>query len=300
MPDLTGGERGFLLLTSCLGDPARKPLTVAQFRELTHRSHAIDFEEKSRDLEISDLVGAGYTREEARYIVSLLEDEALLEHYLKKAERLGCIPITRASAAYPVILRRRLGLDAPGVLWARGDDSLLERPAVSLVGSRDLKDRNRAFAREVGIQAAKQGLTLISGNARGADKTAQNACLSAGGSVISIVADSLLQHTPGDGLLYLSEDGYDEGFSAQRALSRNRCIHAMGRMVIVAQASMEKGGTWNGTVKNLRNGWSNVVCFQDGSEAVRQLEQMGAFGIGTEDLQDFSVLANTEQTFFDR
>ena len=38
MRTLTGGERGFLLLTSCLGDPARKPLTAAQFRELTHRA----------------------------------------------------------------------------------------------------------------------------------------------------------------------------------------------------------------------------------------------------------------------
>lgn len=300
MPGLTGAERGFLLLTSCLGDPDRKPLTVAQFRELIHRSQTINFEERSRDLVISDFVAAGYSRGAAGHMVLLLEDELLLEEYLRKAQRQGCIPITRASASYPLILRKRLGTDAPGVLWARGDCSLLESPGISLVGSRDLQERNRVFAREVGIQAAVHGLTLISGNARGADQTAQNACLSAGGKIISIVADSLLQHTPKSGVLYLSEGGFDEGFSAQRALSRNRCIHAMGRIVFVAQASLEKGGTWDGTVKNLRCGWSSVACFRDGSEAVRQLEQMGAFCIGTEDLQDLSILASPQQTFFDR
>ena len=31
---MNGKERGFLLLTSHLGDPERKPLTVAQFRQL--------------------------------------------------------------------------------------------------------------------------------------------------------------------------------------------------------------------------------------------------------------------------
>ena len=91
-------------------------------------------------------------------------------------------------------------------------------------------------------------------------------------------------------MLYLSEDGFDEEFSAQRALSRNRCIHALGRMVFVAQCDLQKGGTWSGTVKNLRFGWSPVACFRDGSEASRQLEQMGAYQIGLEDLQDFACL----------
>ena len=91
-------------------------------------------------------------------------------------------------------------------------------------------------------------------------------------------------------MLYLSEDGFDEEFSAQRALSRNRCIHALGRMVFVAQCDLQKGGTWSGTVRNLRFGWSPVACFRDGSEAASQLEQMGAYQIGLADLQDFACL----------
>lgn len=290
-------EKGFLLLTSHLGDPARRPLTVSQLRTLAYRVQTMERPAEERELEERDLLQLGYGREMADRILMLLSQEDVLAHYLRRGEKLGCTPLTRVSACYPLILRQRLGLDSPGCLWMKGDAALLQTPAVSLVGSRDLAEPNRAFARMVGIRAAEQGLTLISGNARGADKTAQNACLQAGGQVISIVADELSKQPLQERVLYLSEDGYDEAFSAQRAISRNRCIHALGRMVFVAQARLQKGGTWDGTVKNLRFGWSSVACFRDGSEACRQLEQMGAFLVGEEDLSDMKIL--TQQDFIE-
>lgn len=300
MVTLTEAERGFLLLNSHLGDPERKPLTVAQFRDLTSRVMQCSRREPDRDMEITDLVSMGYSPAEAEHILDLLQDEMLLDWYLSRGEREGCVPVTRVSEQYPLIIRKRLGLDAPSVLWAKGDLSILNTPSVALVGSRDLREENRRFAEEVGRQAAIQGLTLVSGNARGADKAAQNACLGAGGNVISVVADSLCQHTVAENLLYISEYGYDEAFTTPRALSRNRVIHSLGRMVFVAQAALEKGGTWDGTVKNLRHGWSSVACFRDGSPAVRELEQLGAYGVGLEDLQDLTALLIPEQNLFDR
>ena len=162
------------------------------------------------------------------------------------------------------------------------------------MGSRELREPNRAFAAEAGFRAAEQGLTLVSGNARGADRTAQQACLEAGGRVISIVADELDRQPRLRNTLFLSEEDFDTPFSAQRALSRNRCIHALGRMVLVAQSDLGRGGTWDGTVKNLRFGWSTVACFRDGSESARKLEEMGAFLVGQEDLKDLSVLPEAE------
>ena len=282
-------ERGFLLLTSHLGDPERKVLTVAQLRTLALRMRDMAYPVEERDLYESDLLRLGCDRELAKRILSLLEQEDLLDAYLGKATAYHCVPITRVSDHYPPILRQRLGLDSPGCLWARGDVEILNTPAISLVGCRELSAPNREFAEAVGHQAAEQGLTLVSGNARGADRAAQEACLKAGGRVVSVVADGL-NRIPARNMLYLSEDGFDEEFSAQRALSRNRCIHALGRMVFVAQSDLQKGGTWSGTVKNLRFGWSPVACFRDGSEAAAQLEQMGAYQIGLEDLRDFSCL----------
>ena len=282
-------EWGFLLLTSHLGDPERKVLTVAQLRTLALRMRDMANPTEERDLNESDLHRLGCDRELSKRILSLLEQEDLLDAYLGKAAAWNCVPITRVSDHYPPILRQRLGLDSPGCLWARGDVEILNTPTISLVGCRELSAPNREFAEAVGYQAAEQGLTLVSGNARGADRAAQEACLKAGGRVVSVVADGL-NRIPARNMLYLSEDGFDEEFSAQRALSRNRCIHALGRMVFVAQSDLQKGGTWSGTVKNLRFGWSPVACFRDGSEAAAQLEQMGAYQIGLEDLKDFACL----------
>ena len=294
---MIGAERGFLLLSSHLGNPERKPLTTAQLRTLADRMRYAPRLPEERDLMVSDLTALGYRSDMARRILALLDEEDLLDRYLIRGARQGCVPITRVSGDYPVILRQRLGLDSPGCLWAKGDVSILNTPAIALVGSRDLNPENKAFAEAVGREAAIQGLTLVSGNARGADKTAQEACLNAGGRVISIVADSLASHKERYNMLYVSEDDFEAEFSAQRALSRNRCIHALGRMVFVAQSRAQQGGTWDGTVKNLRFGWSPVACFRDGSEASRQLEEMGAYLIGKEDLKDFGTLPESDGNF---
>ena len=292
---MTGAEKGFLLLCCHLGNPERKPLTVAQIRKLSRRVRDSEKAPAERELALSDLTALGYGAEDSRRILELLDEEALLDRYLSKAAKFGCIPLTRLTPGYPRRILDALGDDAPGCLWTRGDLSLLEKPGIALVGSRELHPKNEGFAREVGTQAAGQGLTLISGNARGADRTAQDAALAAGGGVISIVADRLTDHIPARNILYLSEEGFDLEFSAQRALSRNRCIHALGIAAIAAQCSLRSGGTWDGSVKNLRFGWSPLYVFNDGSKSAELLAEMGSEKIGFEDLKNLRSLPSPMQ-----
>lgn len=260
---MTAAERELLLLTGKLGDPTRKPLTRAQYAAMQECESFFA----------------------AEFQLPLLKDTALLDRYLAEAEKGHCYPITCCSPDYPRILEDRLGTDAPMCLWAMGDPSLLKTPMIAVVGSRDLAPANGEFAREVGKQAALHGYTLVSGNARGTDRTAQDACLAYGGKVISIVPDELIRRTPRENVLYLSEDGYGEKFSSHRALSRNRYIHILGERTFVAQCNNGFGGTWDGTVKNLKYGWSQVYCFGDGSFAVHRLTQLGAAAIPTELLE---------------
>lgn len=294
---MRGPERGFLLLSSCLGDPDRKPLTTAQLRTLADRSWQLDAPTEERELQEADLMALGYSRDMAARIIGLLSQEAVLDHYLSRGRRADCVPLTRVSEGYPLLLRKRLGLDSPGVLWAKGDLELLNKPKLALVGSRELNPENQRFAEEAGRQAALQGYVLVSGNARGADRCAQESCLRCGGQVISVVADELSRHSLRENVLYLSEEDFDLGFSAQRALSRNRVIHALGEKTLVAQCSLGMGGSWDGTVKNLRFGWSAVFCFNDGSEASLQLEQMGAELIEPAQLGDISQLSWGDRLF---
>lgn len=283
-------EKGFLLLTSHLGDPNRKPLTVAQLRNLAGRARDLDITDPNRNMQPEDLIRLGYAPDMAQRILSLLDDKELLEYYLHRGSRQGCQVLTRVSDGYPMQVHAKLGLDSPGCLWAKGDLALLGRPTVSAVGSRDLRKANREFAYAVGTHAAKQGYVLVSGNARGADTVAQEACLNAGGCVISVVADSLEKQPQRERVLYLSEDSFDYGFSPQRALSRNRVIHAFSSKTFVSQCAEESGGTWDGTVKNLKAGWSSVYCFQDGSGASLRLADMGANLIDPQQLTEIAQL----------
>lgn len=294
---MTGAERGFLLLGSHLGNPERKVLTIYQLRTLSQRVKEMPYPAENRNLGVQDLCALGYGLDFARRILGLLEEEDLLDHYLRRAAKQGYVPLTRAGARYPRKLLDKLGLDAPGCLWARGDLSILDGPKISLVGSRELLKNNREFAEEVGHQAACQGYTLVSGNARGADRVAQNACLAAGGRVISIVADELSKQPLRENMLYLSEEDYDENFSALRALRRNRCIHALGEKTFIAQCGYQTGGTWDGTVKNLRFGWSPVFAYADGSAVVTLLVQMGAQMVDISRLDNFSSLQSSECSF---
>ena len=282
---MTAGELGFLLLTQQLGDPNRKPLSTAQFRDLTFRVRQM---ERPTDgtpaLQLKDLVLLGYDFLTAEHILSLFAQEKLLESYLNRGKEQDCYPITRISHAYPQSLRKKLDAEAPGCLWAKGDLSLLTRPMIGLVGSRELYPENYHFAREAGRQAAQQGIVLVSGNARGADTEAQESCLHHGGQVISVVADRLDHCPERKNMLYLSEGGFDLPFSAPRALSRNRIIHCLPQKVLVAQVTHHKGGTWGGSLQNLKHHWTPLLCFNDGREGSKALLDLGATSVTLREL----------------
>lgn len=295
---MTAREEGFLLLTSSLGNPDRKPLTIPQFRELTRRMRQVDKPLHDGVLTEKDLLNIGLEPTFANRILTLLSQQEELRWYLEKGRKQDCYPLTRNNPAYPAILRKRLQMEAPGVIWTKGDRELLKMPAVALVGSRDLREENRDFAREVGKRAALQGYALVSGNARGADKTAQDSCLEHGGKVVVVLADQLEKHPLKRNVLYIAEEGFDLAFSASRALQRNRVIHSLGMTTFVAQCTFEKGGTWDGTTKNLRHNLSPVACYNDGSPAVNELAQMGAIRVAKEELADISALINIPTMHF--
>ena len=172
---MTSREEGFLLLSCHFGNPDRKILTTAQLRTLATRVTGRDWTVRPGDLTCQDIAALGYDTGFSQRIVGLLGETDLLRRYLIRGEKAGCVPITRVSPDYPPLLRQRLGLDSSGCLWAKGNLDILHTPGIALVGSRDLKDRNREFAAAVGRYAAEKGFALVSGNARGADRTAQEA-----------------------------------------------------------------------------------------------------------------------------
>lgn len=293
-------EWGIALLCSYIPGEAVTPLTTAQLRALGQRVRAAGMPiESATELQERHLEQMGYGVEEASRICALLARESLLERYLDGARERGITLLTRLSPEYPQRLHRLLGTNAPPLLFAAGNLELLARPAISLVGSRVLEEPGRRFAQRVGTLAAWEDYVLVSGNAAGADRTGQNACLQAGGSIIAFVADELSRHVPRDSVhqLMLSASAYDLPFSAARALHRNHLIHALGEKTFVAQCAQGQGGTWSGTAENLRRGWSEVYVCDDGSEAMQALYERGATVLREEDLQSLAALQSAQCSF---
>ena len=245
-------ERGLLLLCCPLGDAMAGALSLAQARELSRRARAagIGEEDPLRDVTVKDVRRLGYSEYEAGHIVLLLGRERQLDGYLLAAEKAGVTVITRLDTRFPRRLRDQLGARCPAALFCRGDLA--------------------------GRLAAREGFTLCSGDAMGADRTAQEACLSNGGSVLIFPATELVYCPIRKNTLYAAEGGFELGFSAQRALGRNRFIHAMGEKTLVAQTGFGKGGTWSGSLDNLQHEYSPLFVFDDGSEGARALCARGA------------------------
>ena len=253
-------------------------LSLAQARELSRRARAagIGEEDPFRDVTVKDVRRLGYSEYEAGRIVSLLGRERQLDGYLLAAEKADVAVITRLDARFPQRLREQLGARCPAALFCRGDLRLLQRPCISVVGSRHLASPGAQFAAQAGRLAAREGFTLCSGDAMGADRTAQEACLRGGGSVLIFPATELVYCPARENVLYAAEGGFELGFSAQRALGRNRFIHAMGEKTLVAQTGFGKGGTWSGSLDNLQHEYSPLFVFDDGSEGARALCARGA------------------------
>lgn len=287
-------ERTLLLLCGMLDD-GLQPLSPAEYRTLALRVSQVKPSDGSFSEEF--LRALGYQAAAAERIAALLERQAALDVFLARAASRGVTVLTRLSEQFPERLRR-LGNRCPAVLFCMGDPALLRRPCVSLVGSRALKPENRAFAERIGRLAAQEGLVLCSGGAAGADRAAQEACLSAGGSVVCFVPDELTCRAFDERVLYCSEDGWQCAFTAQRALRRNHCIHALGEKTFVAQCDLHHGGTWAGSEDNLRHGLSPVFVYNDGSPAAQALAQRGAALLNAAPVS-LAILQSEQLSIFD-
>lgn len=265
-------EEGLLLLRCRLGQSVR-PLHEAEYRRLVavlHQARAVGTHTQITD----ELLRAyGFEAFFRQRVLTLLHRREVLYRYLTAAPDITVR--TRLGEAFPQRLLA-LGEACPPALFCKGDVSLLQTRCVALVGSRRLYARGSAFAAHIGTLAAKEGFTLVSGGAVGADSVAQEACLRAGGSVICFVPDAPVRYPVRDHLLYCSDEGYELAFSSARALRRNLFIHALGEKVFVAQCPQCRGGTWAGTKENLRRGLSEVYALRDSSEGITAIATLGA------------------------
>ncbi|MDF3932212.1 DNA-processing protein DprA [Pseudomonas citronellolis] len=200
---------------------------------------------------------------------------------LEKWSRAGIWVLTRSDADYPKLLKQRLRNSAPPVLFGCGNARLLNQRGVCVVGARKADEADLGFATALGERIAVAGFSVVSGGARGVDEAAMLGGLNQDGTVIGIMADSLLSAAMAskwrkglmDNNLVLVSPFYPEaGFNAGNAMARNKYIYCLSQAAVVVRSDT-KGGTWSGAIENLKKAWvplwvKRVQDVQSGNQAL--------------------------------
>ena len=139
--------------------------------------------------------------------------------------------------------------DAPPLLWAIGDISVLERPAISMVGARNASSLGVRMARSLAQNLGEAGYSVVSGMARGIDtaahqaalKTGTVAVLAGGADVVYPAENAKLAQQISETGLRLSEQPMGLTPQARDFPKRNRIIAGMARAVVVVEAAAKSG-----------------------------------------------------------
>ena len=161
------------------------------------------------------------------------------------------IRIDRKSADYP---RRLQDLyDPPDSLYIYGDASLLKKPMIAIVGSRNASPEGLKNARYLAQGLARAGALIVSGMALGIDSAAHHAVIELGsghftaailGTGLDIVyprQNINLSRAIGQQGLLISELPMGTGPKAWHFPRRNRIIAALSHGVVVVEAAKRSG-----------------------------------------------------------
>ncbi|MEM0985970.1 MAG: DNA-processing protein DprA [Pseudomonadota bacterium] len=170
-----------------------------------------------------------------------------IEEEIEATYRHGARVLVAIEPDFPPLLR---ALDPPPpVIAALGDPSLLDRPAIAMVGARNASAGGRKLARDMAAELGKAGYTIVSGLARGIDGEAHAATLKTGtaavlgGGIDHVYPpqhDRLYAAVAAEGVL-LSESPFGHRATAKDFPRRNRIITGCARGVVVIEAAERSG-----------------------------------------------------------
>ena len=168
-------------------------------------------------------------------------------HEMAQARAAGAQMLCFGAPGYPVPLRDLA--DAPPLLWAIGDISLLQRPMVAMVGARNASSLGLRMARRLAETLGEAGFAVVSGLARGIDAEAHRAALPLG--TIAVQAGGVDVISPAENLTLaqeiavrgcrISEQPMGMQPQARHFPTRNRIVSGLSCAVIVVEAAARSG-----------------------------------------------------------
>lgn len=157
--------------------------------------------------------------------------------------------MTWDDADYPARLREIA--QPPPILYLRGDFMEDDAWAVAIVGTRRVSSYGRQVAEEIATFLAQNGVTVVSGLARGVDGIAHQAAINAGGRTLAVLGSGVDRIYPPEHR-HLAESISNSGAilsdyppetppEASNFPKRNRIISGLSMATIVIEAGVTSG-----------------------------------------------------------
>ena len=176
-----------------------------------------------------------------------IAEEDAVRREVERAQTLNARYLFLGSTAYPALLAELN--DAPPAILYRGDLSLLQRPAVAIVGARNASAIACRFARDLADNLSREGITVVSGLARGIDTAAHQGSLRKG--TVGVIAGGVdvyfppenqeLQENIADQGLLIAEQPPGTEPRARHFPYRNRIIAGLSAGTVVIEAAPRSG-----------------------------------------------------------
>jgi DNA processing protein len=171
------------------------------------------------------------------------------EGELEQLERQGVRALSWHDEQYPPRLKEIF--DRPPVLYVRGQLTAADEWAVAIVGTRRATVYGRQAAEELSDGLARNGITVVSGLARGIDTIGHRATLAAGGRTVAALACGLDMVYPPENLR-LAQEVIDHGAlvsdyplgtqpRSEYFPRRNRIMVGLSLGVLVVEGDMKSG-----------------------------------------------------------
>jgi len=139
--------------------------------------------ERVLEASLTELEGAGMPAQSAQFVFEG-KAKAAAEDELKRVAEAGGSILTPEDEAYPERLREIY--DPPAALWIRGNVSLLSRPGIAVVGTRQPSPYGAGMAELLSRDLANRRMVILSGMARGVDTAAHKGAIEAGGKTVAV------------------------------------------------------------------------------------------------------------------
>ena len=171
----------------------------------------------------------------------------MVEREIAAVERAGARYLFLGDDDYPAMLA---AIDsAPPALIIRGDTAIARRPCVALVGARNASAAACRFARQLAAELSREGVTIVSGLARGIDTAAHVGSIADG--TVAVIASGidivfppenseLQERVAHDGML-LAEQPPGTEPRARHFPYRNRIIAGLSIGTVVVEAVQKSG-----------------------------------------------------------